>query len=67
MGKRKCESKKGENEMTNLERVKAMNEEELAMVIMCPLEHDKTWTQEDCTIPKCVECAQRWLNKEASK
>ena len=45
---------------TNADRIRAMTDEELAAVIMCPHQIDgKT----DCTEPNCFRCSLKWLQQ----
>lgn len=53
-----------EKPMTNAERIRAMSDEELAMVIMCPYSTDP----EECIRPeeRCFEWSLKWLRDPAT-
>ena len=59
-----CENKV----FTNADRIRAMSNEELAAVIMCPLDikHSKA-TCEKGLMDSCVECSLRWLQEPAKE
>lgn len=50
--------------MTNADRIRAMSDEELAVVIMCPHESEQTL----CTRPEdCLSCCIEWLKQPAKE
>ena len=53
---------KDTNVHTNGDRIRAMTDEELAVVVMCPKEigHD---VLDCCLFPTCTECALAWLKQ----
>lgn len=62
--KKDCEYKV----ITNADRIRAMNDEELAKVIMCPLEIVDSNVQCDKGLAdSCVECSLKWLREPAGE
>lgn len=60
--------------MTNLNRIKAMDADGLAMILMCPnesgdaeIECDKYKTFRAGIEVNCYECIRNWLDKESDK
>ena len=52
-----------QKKMTNADRIRAMTDEQLAVVIMCPKEIGGAVSCE-VDVP-CVECCQKWLQQPA--
>ena len=50
--------------MTNADRIRAMSDEELAVVIMCPYDMEHPLCIQS---PKCVDCCLKWLQHPAEK
>ena len=50
--------------MTNADRIRAMTEEELAAIIMCPIQFDE---KADCVDGNCFQCSLKWLQQEAEE
>ena len=48
--------------MTNADRIRAMSDEELASVIMCPYQFDG---ELDCKEHNCFQCSLKWLQQPA--
>lgn len=53
--------------VTNIEKVKAMNSEELSFALMCPAEFDSTFDKiKHCLEGRtCRDCVKAWLESEA--
>lgn len=50
--------------MTNADRIRAMSDEELAEVIMCPYGSEPDLC---CTKGTCLECCEKWLQQPAEE
>ncbi len=54
--------------MTNAEKIRSMTDEELAMVLMCPVEYSLEFSKtSECNggmDRNCMECTLRWLRKQ---
>ena len=62
--KRDCENKV----ITNADRIRAMTDEELAVVIMCPIELDGRNDPCDKGLAySCLECCLQWLQEPAKE
>lgn len=57
-----------EKKMTNADRIRAMSDEELALLIMCPTEYDLGFSKEcECNNEmnrNCCRCTLKWLRSE---
>ena len=51
-----------EKPQTNADRIRAMSDEELASVIMCPYQFDG---ELDCKEHNCFQCSLKWLQQPA--
>lgn len=49
--------------MTNFEKIKQMDINELAFVIMCPYDNDGSCLQKE----SCIDCCKKWLEKEVQE
>lgn len=56
--------KQNEKPMTNADRIRAMSDEELAVVIMCPYDMEHPLCIQS---PKCVDCCLKWLQQPAEE
>ena len=53
---------------TNADRIRAMSDQELAVVIMCPMEiEDKNAACDKGLAYSCVECSLQWLQEPAKE
>lgn len=50
--------------MTNADRIRAMSDEELAVVVMCPYDTEHPLCIQS---PGCVDCCLRWLQQPAEE
>lgn len=50
--------------MTNADRIRAMSDEELAKIIMCPYDVDP---DSCCPESTCLECCKKWLKQPAEE
>lgn len=55
--------------MKNIDKIRKLNNEELAFIIMCPNEFDDLFDEdkkacEQCKYSNCKECIKDWLNEE---
>ena len=48
--------------MTNADRIRAMSDEELAAIIMCPIQFDE---KAECIEGNCFQCSLKWLQQPA--
>lgn len=52
--------------MKNIDKIRQMDADELAFVLMCPYEgQEKIDRDADCSSGKCIKCVKDWLGKEA--
>ena len=55
----------GKNEpLTNAQKIRAMSDEELAAIIMCPIQFDE---KADCVDGNCFQCSLKWLQQPAEE
>lgn len=64
-----CSLKDEIPKQTNADRIRAMSDEELAIMLMCPAEYDESFNKnKDCNgemNKNCKECTLNWLQSEA--
>ena len=53
--------------MTNADRIRNMTDEELATVIMCPLDMHECDVDRCEEIETCIECTLQWLQTEVKE
>ena len=49
--------------MNNLEKVKTLDSNSMAFILMCPDEFDDNFKKE-CNGNNCTECTEKWLQEE---
>lgn len=49
-------------DMTNADRIRAMSDEELAQIIMCPYDSEPDLC---CAQGTCLDCCEKWLKQPA--
>ena len=65
----KCEIESGfelkdRHQMTNADRIRAMSDEELAAIIMCPIQFDE---KAECIEGNCFQCSLKWLKQPSGE
>lgn len=60
----KYEDAKEKTNMTNADKIRAMSNSELAVVMMCPYDMTEP-LPESCTFKGCMECCQEWLRSKS--
>ena len=57
------------DKQTNFDKIKSMDVEQLAMMLMCPAEYDAAFNRRSkCTggfDNNCLKCTKEWLESEA--
>ena len=50
--------------MTNAQKIRAMSDEELAAIIMCPIQFDE---KAECIEGNCFQCSLKWLKQPSGE
>lgn len=55
--------------MTNFEKIKNFDIDEMKQIIMCPMEFDETFIKStrSCSETNCINCCRRYLEAEAKE